>query len=167
MSHPAQWFTSEKWNSHISGNLSSVLISHHFIFLWGSPLILPSNWLSSCPYGTMYSVFVLCNAFTFYSLFVWSVITSKPKANVYLREKIKWEEPWHSLWNLKYSCITLYNYTMDCTISTSAQLLRRQHRMRTSKKSEMVTYKDTTQVARNMLVSLIWIKPWHKIWHNI
>ena len=31
----------------------------------------------------------------------------------------------------------------------------------------MVTYKDTTQVASYMLVSLIWIKTWGRMWHNM
>ena len=61
----------------------------------------------------------------------------------------------------------MYNYTLLCTISTRAQLLRRQHRKRTSKKSEMVTCRDTTQVARNMWVPLIWIKPWSRMWHTM
>ena len=33
--------------------------------------MLPSNWLSSGPYGTMYSISVHYNACSFYSLFVW------------------------------------------------------------------------------------------------
>ena len=51
---------------------------------------------------------------------------------------------------VKYSQITLYNYTIYCTISTRAQLLKRQHRRRTQKKSEMVTYNHTTQASRNI-----------------
>ena len=73
---------------------------------------------------------------------------------------------WLRLWQYHYSnkqtvkctCITLYNYTVYCTMNTIAQSVRRQHEKRTSEKSEMVTYKDTNQVARNMLVSLIGIK---------
>ena len=40
-------------------------------------------------------------------------------------------------------------YTVHCTIRARAQSVRRQHRRRTSEKSEMVTYKDSTQVAIN------------------
>ena len=59
--------------------MSSVLISHHLTFLWGPLPMLPSNWLSSGPYGTMNSVSVQSNAFAFYTLFVWLMILSKPK----------------------------------------------------------------------------------------
>ena len=38
---------------------------------------------------------------------------------------------------------------------------------RTSEKSEMVTYKDTTQVARNMWVLFIWSKPLGRMGHNM
>ena len=48
---------------------------------------------------------------------------------------------------VKCTCISLYHYTVHCTIRTRDQSVRRQHRRRTSEKSEMVTYKDTTQVA--------------------
>ena len=44
--------------------------------------------LSSCLYGTMYSVIVQCNACTFYSLFVWVLILPRPKPKTYLREEI-------------------------------------------------------------------------------
>ena len=43
-----------------------------------------------------------------------------------------------------------YTVQLHFTIRAKAQSARRQHRMRTSEKSEIVTYKDTTQVARNM-----------------
>ena len=66
-SHPVKWYTSDKSNSHISGNLSSVLTSHHFSFLWGPLLILPSYWLSSGHYSTMYSISVQCKVSTLVS----------------------------------------------------------------------------------------------------
>ena len=50
---------------------------------------------------------------------------------------------------MKCTCITLYNYTVHCTIRTRAQSVRRQHRKRNSEKSEMVTYKYVTEVVRN------------------
>ena len=53
------------------------------------------------------------------------------------------------------------------TIRSRAQLVRGQHRRRTSKKNEMVTYQDTTQVARNMWVSFIWIKPLGRIGRTV
>ena len=91
------WFLLQKmgicflqWNSHISGHLSSVLGSHHFTFLWGPPFMLPFNWLSSCPYGKMYSVIVQCNSCTFYSFFVWLMIWSKSKPKIYLE---RWLHP--------------------------------------------------------------------------
>ena len=46
--------------------------------------------------------------------------------------------------------ITVYRYSVHCTIRTRAQSVRRQHEKRTSEKSDMVTYKDTTQGAKNM-----------------
>ena len=54
MSHIAQRFNSDKWNSHIPGQLNFVLVSDHITFLWGSPPMLPFNWLISGPYGKMY-----------------------------------------------------------------------------------------------------------------
>ena len=60
---------------------------------------------------------------------------------------------------LKCICLTLYNETVHWTIRTRYQSVRRQHRRRTSEKSEMVTYKDNIQVARNMWFSIIWIQP--------
>ena len=74
-----------------------------------------------------------------------------------------WQYYWSNKQTVKYQCITMYNYTLLCTISTRTQLLRRQHRKRTSKKSEMETYKETTKIARNMLVLSIWTKPWCRI----
>ena len=50
---------------------------------------------------------------------------------------------------MKCTCITLYNYTVHCTIRTRAQSVRRQHRKRNSEKSEMVTYKHVTEVVGN------------------
>ena len=47
---------------------------------------------------------------------------------------------------IKCTCITLSNYTVHCTIRTKDQLIRRHHRKRTSKKSDMMTYKDSTHV---------------------
>ena len=78
-----------KSNSHISGNLSNVLISHHFTFLWGPLLMLPSYWLSFGPYPKMYCVSVQCNAGIFYSLFVWVMILTRPKPKIYFRKKFK------------------------------------------------------------------------------
>ena len=73
-SHSALLLISAKWNSNISVHLSSVISSHHFTFLWGPLFMLPSNWLSSDHYGTMYCVIIQCNTCTFCSLFVWSMI---------------------------------------------------------------------------------------------
>ena len=44
------------------------------------------------------------------------------------------------------------HYTVHCT---RAQAVKRQHRKRDTGKSEILTYKDTTQVARNIWVSFI------------
>ena len=57
---------------------------------------------------------------------------------------------WFRLWQYHYSnkqtvnctCITLYTFTVHCTIRTRAQSVRRQHEKRTSEKSEMVTCED-------------------------
>ena len=51
------------------------------------------------------------------------------------------------------------HYTAHCTIRTRVQSIKRQHRKSTSEKSGIVTYKDTTQVARNIWVSFIWKRP--------
>ena len=65
----------------------NILVEHENInFLWGSPPMLSSNWLSSGPYGTMYCVSVQCNACTYYSLFVWLMELIKPKPAIYMRE---------------------------------------------------------------------------------
>ena len=53
---------------------------------------------------------------------------------------------------LKCTCITLYNYTIHCTITTTAQSARRQQRKRTSQESEMVTYEHVNEVVRNRCV---------------
>ena len=58
---------------------------------------------------------------------------------------------WFRFWQYHYSkkptvkctCITLYSYTVHCTMMKEA--VGRQHENRTSKKSEMMTYKDTTE----------------------
>ena len=50
-------------------------------------------------------------------------------------------------------CITLYTYTVHCTIRARAQSTRRQHRRRNSEKSEIVTYKHVTEVVRNRCVN--------------
>ena len=89
MLHPAQWFNSDKWNSHNPGHLSSVFVSHHFTFLRGPLPMMPSNWLSYGPYSTVYTVNVQWNAWVFINLFVWLVILSKPKPKMYLRETIR------------------------------------------------------------------------------
>ena len=60
----------------MSEHLSSLLISHHLTF--PHPLI-PSNKLSSGLDSKMYCIIVQCNACTFYILFVWLSILSKPK----------------------------------------------------------------------------------------
>ena len=73
-------------SSPFSGHLSIFLTSHHFTFLWGPLPMLPSNWLSSSPYGTMYSLNVQCNAGIFYSLLGGLIILRNPKSNIYLRE---------------------------------------------------------------------------------
>ena len=67
---------------------------------------------------------------------------------------------WFGLWKYHYSnkqtvkctCITLYIYTVHCTIRTRAQSVRRQNEKRTSERYEMVTYKDNTKVARKISV---------------
>ena len=82
---------------------------------------------------------------------------------------------WFRLWQYHYSnkqtvkstCITLYNEIVHCTIRTRAQSVRRQHEKRTPEKSEMVTYKDTTQVARNRWVSVILIKPLDRLGYTM
>ena len=48
-------------------------------FLWCPLPMLPSKWLSFCPFGTMYILNIQCNACKFYSLFVWLFIFSNPK----------------------------------------------------------------------------------------
>ena len=83
-----------RWNLHFPSLCylfygSVVLTSQHFTFLWGCLLILPSYWLSFGPYGTMYSISAQCNAGTFYSLFVWVMILTKPQPKIYFREKLK------------------------------------------------------------------------------
>ena len=77
-------------------------------------------------------------------------------AQVSLRVRL-WQYHWSNKQTVKCTCITQCNYTVHCTIRTRAQSVRRQHRKRTSEKSEMMTYKDTTQVAENMWVSFILI----------
>ena len=54
---------------------------------------------------------------------------------------------------IKQTCITLYNCAVNCTIRTRPQSVRRQQRKRTSKESEMVTYKHVTEVVRNRFVN--------------
>ena len=51
--------------------------------------MLPSYWLSCDLYVTVYSISGQCNAGTFYSLFVWVMILSKLKPNIYFRGKSK------------------------------------------------------------------------------
>ena len=62
-----------------------------------------------------------------------------------------------------------YTIQLHCTLShkARAQSARRQLEKGTSEKSEMGTYKDTTQVARYMWLSLILIKLWGSMWHNM
>ena len=47
----------------------------------------------------------------------------------------------------------MYNYTVHCTIRTRAQLVKRYQGKRTSEKSEILTYKDATQVVRYRCVN--------------
>ena len=54
---------------------------------------------------------------------------------------------------MKFTCITIYNYIVHCTIKTRAQLVRRYKGKRTSEKSEVLTYKDATQVVRYRCVN--------------
>merc|ERR1712112_439053 len=54
---------------------------------------------------------------------------------------------------IKCTCITLYTFTVQFTIRTKAQSVRRQHEKRTSEKSEMVTHKHVTEVVRNRYVN--------------
>ena len=42
------------------------------------------------------------------------------------------------------------HFTVHSTLMTRAQLVERQHRKRTLEESEILTYKDTTQVVRIM-----------------
>ena len=59
------------------------------------------------------------------------------------------------IWNIISQTITIH-YTVHCIIRTSVQSVKRQYSKTTSEKSELVTYKNPTQVARNILVSFIW-----------
>ena len=54
---------------------------------------------------------------------------------------------------MKCTCIILYTCTVHCTIRTRAQSVRRQHRKRASEKSDLLTYKDYTQVDRKKWVN--------------
>ena len=54
-----------------------------------------------------------------------------------------WQYHLSSKQTVKCKCITLYDYTVYCTIRNIVQSVIRQHRKRTLEKSEMVTYKDT------------------------
>ena len=78
-----------------------------------------------------------------------------------------WQYHYSNIQTVKYICITLYTYIVYCTIGTRAQSVRKQHEKRTSKKSEMVTYKDSTQVAKNIWVSFIYSKPLGKMGYNM
>ena len=49
--------------------------------------------------------------------------------------------------------MTLYNCTVNYTIRTRAQSVRRQQRKRTSQESDMVTYKHVTEVVSNRFVN--------------
>ena len=60
------------------------IVSHHFTFLCGPLLMLSSYWLSSGPYGTMFSISVQCNASKFYSLFVLLFIFSNSNSKLNL-----------------------------------------------------------------------------------
>merc|ERR1712081_162984 len=66
-------------SSPFSDLLSLFLMSHHITFLSGPLPMLPSNLPNFCPYVTMYSLNVQCNACKFYSLFVLLSIFSNPK----------------------------------------------------------------------------------------
>ena len=82
---------------------------------------------------------------------------------------------WFRLWYYHYSkkqivkciCITLHTYTVLCTIRTRAQSVQRQHEKKASEKSEMVTCKDNTKVARKMSVWFISSKPLGRMGHNM
>ena len=73
-----------------------------------------------------------------------------------------WSDPSCTIYSVIELCdvCTLYNYTVHCTIRTRAQSVRRQHRKRTSEKSEKVTNKNTFQVARNMDFHSSELKHW-------
>ena len=71
---------------------------------------------------------------------------------VYLWFKLQ-QYHWSNKQTLKCICITLYNYTVHCTLIIRGQSVRRQHRKRNSEKSEMVTYKHVTEVVRNRYVN--------------
>ena len=49
---------------------------------------------------------------------------------------------------VKFTCITLHYNSVHCIIRTRAQSVIKQHRKITSEKSDIVTYKDSTQVFR-------------------
>ena len=71
-------FISNMSNMSRMSNTSRSNMSRIFISLCGPVSILPSSLLSSGPYGTMYSVIILCNTCTSYSFFVWLMIFSNP-----------------------------------------------------------------------------------------
>ena len=70
-----------------------------------------------------------------------------------------WFRPGQNHYSYKQTIKCTCTHTVHFRIRTKAQSVRRQHKKRTSEKSEMVTYEDITQVARNMSVWSIWSKP--------
>ena len=77
----------------------SIFISQYFTFLWCPPTMLPSNWLSSGPYGTIYNIIAQCNACIFDSLLLWLMIMPKPTSKKHVRKKIPYilSEPFYCL----------------------------------------------------------------------
>ena len=70
------------------------------------------------------------------------------------QRKVKW---WLKRSLIKQTNCKMYmHYTVHCTIRTRAQSVRGQHRIRTSEEREILTYKGTTPVVRNMWVSFIY-----------
>ena len=97
-------------NTSIPDYFSNNIIFHHFTFLWGPLPLMCSNWLSSGPYGKMYSTSVQCNAYTFYRLIVWVIKMPKPKSKCTWGRKSKEEEnPLRLLWTVLLFTLTEFD----------------------------------------------------------
>ena len=64
-----------------------------------------------------------------------------------------WQYHYSNKQTVNYTCITLYNFTVHCTIRTRAWSVKRPLRKRTSQEREIVTYKHVTEVVRNRCVN--------------